>query len=263
MTTTRPPRGAALRAAVSMFTIGPAGGPAQVDRVLAGRLVLWLPAIGGLLGVVAAAAMLAIEATGHGIARRLLAATVALAILGVLTGGLHLDGLADTADGLGSRKPKDQALDVMRRSDVGPMGVSALVFVLLIDLFALAALPAWRAGAVALIAAAITGRAAVVLTTGLPPARAEGFGALIAGSARRRTQMAAVLPPLAAVLAAATAVGGPALMWRAVAAIVAGVAAAALLALTARRRLGGTTGDVFGAMIEIATAAVLLAFTLL
>lgn len=263
MTMTRRPRAAALRAAVSMFTIWPAGGPVQIDQVTAGRIVLWLPAIGGLLGVAAAVAMVAIESAGHGVARRLLAATVALAILGVLTGGLHLDGLADTADGLGSRKPKDQALDIMRKSDVGPMGVSALVFVLLIDVFALAALPGRWVSAVALIAGAVAGRAAVVLTTGLPSARADGFGALIAGSAPRRTQVAAALPPLAAVLAVATAVGGPALTWRTIAAIVAGLVAAALLALTASRRLGGTTGDVFGAMIEIAAAIVLLVFALL
>ncbi|HWF81149.1 MAG TPA: adenosylcobinamide-GDP ribazoletransferase [Streptosporangiaceae bacterium] len=259
---TSAPSAAPWRAAVSLFTIVPVGGPAEIDRAMAGRIVFWLPVIGGVLGVLAAAGMLAVEATGHGLARRLLAATVALAILGVLTGCLHLDGLADTADGLGSRKPKDQALDIMRKSDIGPMGVSALVFVLLVDLFALAALPAGWVSAIAIATAAITGRAAVVLATALPPARPEGFGALIAGAAPRRTQGAAITLPLAVVLAAAAATGGPMLVWRAAAAILAGLGAVALLAHTARRRLGGTTGDVFGAMIEVAAAAVLLVFAL-
>lgn len=260
---TSAPSAAPWRVAVSLFTIVPVGGPAEVDRAMAGRIVLWLPVIGVLLGAVAAGGMLAIEATDNGLARRLLAATVGLAILGVLTGGLHLDGLADTADGLGSRKPGSQALDIMRKSDVGPMGVSSLVFVLLLELFALAALPAGRVSAVALTASAVTGRVAVVLATGLPSARPHGFGALIAGSTTQRTRLIVGLALLAAVAAADTAAGWPAFAWRGVAAAVAGLAAAGLLQRTASRRLGGTTGDVFGALIEVATATTLLAFALL
>lgn len=257
------PRAAPWRAAVSLFTIVPVGGPAEIDPAMAGRIVLWLPVIGILLGAVASGGALAVEATGHGVARRLLAAAVALAILGVLTGGLHLDGLADTADGLGSRKPTDQALDIMRKSDVGPMGVSVLLFVLLLELFALAALPQGRVGVIALTAAAVTGRVAVVLASGLPPARREGFGALIAGATTRRTRLAVGLALLAAVAAAAAAADWPALVWRGVLAVIAGLAAASLLQRTASRRLGGTTGDVFGALIEVATATTLLAFALL
>lgn len=247
-----------------MFTIVPAGGPAEIDRALASRIILRLPVIGGALGAVAAGGMVAVEATGPGIAHKLLAATVALAILGVLTGGLHLDGLADTADGLGSRKPADQALDLMRKSDVGPMGVATLVFFLLAGLFALAALPSGWVSAAALTAAAITGRVAVVLTTPLPPARSDGFGALVAGAAPAVAQVLAVaLALLGAVTAAGVAAAGPAFGWRAAAAVASGLGTAALLARTASKRLGGTTGDVFGAMIEVAFATVLLVFALL
>lgn len=260
---TSAPRAAPWRAAVSLFTIVPVGGPAEIDRAMADRIVLWLPVIGVLLGAVASGGLLAVEATGHGVARRLLAAAVALAMLGVLTGGLHLDGLADTTDGLGSRKPRDQALDIMRKSDVGPIGVSALLFVLLLELFALTALPAGWVSAVALTASAVTGRVAVVLATGVPPARPEGFGALIAGATTRRTRLAVGLALLVAVAAAGAAVGWPALVWRGIVAVVAGLAAAGLLQRTASRRLGGTTGDVFGALIEVATATALLAFALL
>jgi adenosylcobinamide-GDP ribazoletransferase len=230
---------------------------------MAGRMLLWFPLLGVLLGVVASGGMLAVVATGHGVARRLLAATVALAILGVLTGGLHLDGLADTADGLGSRKPKDQALDIMRRSDTGPMGVAAMIFVLLIQLFALAALPAGWVSTIALATATTTGRVIVLLAAGLPPARNDGLGALVAGAATPRTRLAASLAPLAAILAVGVAVGGLALDWRAVVSICAGLGAGALLARTAAVRLGGTTGDVFGALIEVTTATALLAFALL
>lgn len=260
---TSAPRAAPWRAAVSTFTILPAGGPAEIDQAMAGRIVLWLPVTGVLLGAVASGGMLAVEATGHGVTRRLLSAAVALTILGVLTGGLHLDGLADTADGLGSRKPRDQALDIMRKSDVGPMGVSALLFVLLLELFALAELPDWRVSAVALTASVVTGRVAVVLATGLPPARPEGFGTLIAGATTRRSRLAVALALLATVAAVGAAAGWPVLVWRGVAAVVVGLAAAGLLQRTAGRRLGGTTGDVFGALIEVATGTTLLVFALL
>lgn len=260
---TSAPHPAPWRAAVSMFTIVPVGGPAQVDRTMAAGIVLWLPVIGVVLGAVAAGAMLAVEATGPGVGRRLLAAAVAMAILGALTGGLHLDGLADTADGLGSRKPRDQALGIMRRSDVGPMGVSALIFVVLIEVFALAALPAGAVSAVALTAAVVTGRVAVVLATGLPPARPQGFGALVAGATTRRTRLVAGVALLAAVAAAGAAADWPALAWHGVAAVLIGLAAAGMLQRTASRHLGGTTGDVFGALIEVATATTLLAFALL
>ncbi len=107
--------------------------------------------------------------------------------------GLHLDGLADTADGLGSRRPADQALEI-RRSDAGPFGVATLVLVLLVQVCALASLPHGR-GAAGLVLAAVTGRVAVVLATGSPPARPSGFSALVAGrtSAAGRAATVAVL----------------------------------------------------------------------
>ena len=73
--------------------------------------------------------------------RRLLGAVLAVAVLGLLTGGLHLDGLADTADGLASRRPREEALTIMRQGDTGPLGVAALVLAVLLQVTALAALP--------------------------------------------------------------------------------------------------------------------------
>ncbi len=128
--------------------------------------------------------------------RQLLGAALAMMLLALLTGGLHLDGLADTADGLGSRRPAPQALEIMRRSDAGPFGVAALVLVLLVQVCALASLPPGR-GAAALVLAAVTSRVAVVLATGSPSARPSGFGALVAGrtSAAGRAATVAVLLP--------------------------------------------------------------------
>ena len=260
---TQPVRTAAWRAALSLFTIVPVGGPAEIDRNAAGPIIAWFPAIGILLGAVAGGGLLAVEAGGHDATRRLLAATVAVAVLAVLTGGLHLDGLADTADGLASRRPRDQALEIMRRSDIGPMGVSAVIFVLLIQVFSLATLPAGWLSALAVVTAAVTARVAVVLATGLPPARPEGFGALIAGATTRRVRLAVGICLLALVAGAGTAAGGWPLATRGLAGVVVGLAAGALLHRVAYRRLGGTTGDVFGAIVEVCTATVLVVSALL
>ena len=178
---------AALRDALGLFTVLPVRAAPEIGRREAARAVLWLPVVGALLAVPAAGVLLAVEAGGHSAPRRLLAAALAIGVLALLTGGLHLDGLADTADGLGSRRPRDQALAIMRRSDVGPFGVAALLFTVLVQITALATVsPGWP-GAGAVLLAAVTGRVAVVLATGpgSPAARPDGFGALVAAATTR------------------------------------------------------------------------------
>jgi adenosylcobinamide-GDP ribazoletransferase len=271
------------RVALSLFTIIPAGVPGVIRRDAAAGALRWLPAVGALLAAIAAGAMLAVQAGGHSDARRLLAATLAVAVLGLLTGGLHLDGLADTADGLGSRRPSREALAIMRRPDIGPMGVAALLLVILVQITALAAIPAGGFSAAALVLAAVTGRVAVVLATGpgSPSARPGGFGALITETTTARVRVAVIAALLAAVVAgafllgalpvSALSLGGSAgtgrpgglpVAARAVVATLAGLLAADLVRRMARRRLGGMTGDVFGAVIEVGTATVLLVLAL-
>ena len=253
-----------LRTALGLFTILPVRAAPEIGGDDAARAVLWLPVVGLLLAVPAAAVLLAVEAGGHSGPRRLLAAALAIAVLALLTGGLHLDGLADTADGLGSRRPRDEALAIMRRSDIGPFGVAALLFTCVLQITALATVnPGWPAAAV-LASAAVTGRVAVVLATGpgTPAARPDGFGALVAGATTARARIAASGTLLVAVGVMAAAAWGwyPAL--RGVVAVFAGLLAGDLLRRLARRRLGGMTGDIFGAQIELATATVLVAVAL-
>ena len=262
-----PPRTPSWRVALSLFTVIPAGVGGDLDEGAAARAVFWLPLIGAGLGLAGGAVMVFVAAGQGSPERQLLGAALAMMLLALATGGLHLDGLADTADGLGSRRPADQALEIMRRSDAGPFGVATLVLVLLVQVCALASLPrGWGgggwAGAAGLVLAAVTSRVAVVLATGSPAARPSGFGALVAGrtSAAGRAASAAVL--LGAVLAAGLALGGVAAAARGAAAAAAGLAVAALLRWAARRRLGGMTGDVFGAVIELSTATVLLVLLL-
>jgi adenosylcobinamide-GDP ribazoletransferase len=226
--------------------------------------VLWLPAAGALLAVPAAGVLLAVEAGGHAAPRRLLAAALAIGVLALLTGGLHLDGLADTADGLGSRRARDEALAIMRRSDVGPFGVVALLFTVLVQITALATVPPGWPGAGAVVLAAVTGRVAVVLAAGpgSPAARPGGFGALVAAATTARARVAAGAGVLVLAAGTAAVVSGPTAALRAVVAVLAALLAAELLRRIAVRRLGGMTGDVFGALIEVAAATALLALAL-
>ena len=255
MTGRQPP---AWRVALSLFTAIPAGVSGELDDETAARAILWLPAVGLLLGGAGAGIVLAaghLNPAGPG---RLLGAALAVAAVAALTGALHLDGLADTADGLGSRRPAAGALEVMRRPDIGPMGVAALVLVLLIQVAAVAAVPRPPLAAAALVLGEVTGRVSVVIATSSPAARPGGFGALVAGrtTAAARALTAGVLA--CAVAAAGLAAGGPGLAARGLAAVLAGLLAGALLQRTAERRLGGLTGDVFGAVLQVSAATVLV-----
>jgi adenosylcobinamide-GDP ribazoletransferase len=251
-----------------MFTIIPVPVSGTVDADLASRAVRWLPAVGLLLSAPAAAVLLAADAGAGGgdgaPLRRLLGAVLAVAVLGVLTGGLHLDGLADTADGLASRRPRDQALQIMRRGDTGPLGVAALVFAVLLQVIALAALP--RDLAVpGLVLAVVTARTVVILATGpaFPAARPGGFGALVAGRTPAGVAVGAVAVLLAAAAGLGLLAGGTGLALQLPAAAAAGLLAAVALCASARKALGGLTGDVFGAAVETAMTVTLVALVLL
>jgi adenosylcobinamide-GDP ribazoletransferase len=248
---------AGLRLAVTLLTAiplpGRRGSLAAPDRHTAAAAMYWAPAVGLLAGGVSAGVLLLASRIGH--TGPLLAAVLAIAAGAVLTRALHLDGLADFADGLGSGRPADQALDIMKRSDIGPFGVVALVLVLLLQVSALARAQALGRGPLAITAAAVAARLAITLACrrGVPAARPGGLGALVAGSVR-------VVP--VAVLALATLAAAGVLGWIYAVAIAAGLAVSAAATMLAVRRLGGITGDVLGAVAEI-TATVCLVVTAL
>jgi adenosylcobinamide-GDP ribazoletransferase len=150
----------------------------------------------------------------------------------------------------------------MRRSDVGPMGVAALVLVLLVQVTALAAVSRVSLAAGSLVLAEVTGRVAVVIATGSPAARPGGFGALVAGRTSRRARTLTVVLLGCAIAVAGLASDGTGLAVRGLVAALIGLLAGGLLQLVARRRLGGLTGDVFGAIVEVSAATVLVACVL-
>jgi adenosylcobinamide-GDP ribazoletransferase len=256
-------RGNGPRLSLTLLTVFPVGGQGTApDPGIAGAAMAWAPGVGLLLGTIAAGVLL----TAHHLLGLgpLTAAVLAVAALALLTRGLHLDGLADLADGLGSGRPAGAALDIMRRSDIGPIGTVTLVLTLLIQVAALsqAESSGGGRGPAALIAAVITGRLAITWACrrGVPAARPDGLGSLVAGTVRPAIPAAITLGTLAAAAAAGviSAVLGEPLGWTLPLAVAAGLAAAFGLERHAVRRLGGITGDVLGALAEVAATVALV-----
>ncbi|MGW0232278.1 adenosylcobinamide-GDP ribazoletransferase [Actinopolymorpha singaporensis] len=262
-------KGRGLALAVTMVTAVPVPGrwaAASVDRDTAGRAVCWLPFVGAVLGAVAGLPLLAATALVPDGTGALLGAALAVATLALATRGLHLDGLADTVDGLGSSAPAERALAIMRQPDIGPFGVVTVVLLLLVKVAALAALAnhAPVAALLALAAAECVGRLGVVWATGagVPSARPGGFGALVAGTTTRPTHLLLT----SAVVAGCLAPLGwdePRLTGALLGTLAAGLATAVAWRRHVVRRLGGVTGDVFGSVVELGAAAGLLAAVLL
>ncbi|GDY30409.1 adenosylcobinamide-GDP ribazoletransferase [Gandjariella thermophila] len=238
-----------LRLAVSWLTVVPVRA-GTVDAAACRRAILLAPVVGALLGAAGAGLLAGLLALG---APALLAGLLVVGALALLTRGMHVDGLADTADGLGCYGPPERALAVMRDGGAGPFAVVTLIVVLGVQASALAALgAAGRWGAVVLAAAA--GRAAFAwcCRRGMPAARPDGMGALVAGS-----QPVSVPVLWWLVLAGGGVLAVPGRPWLGPLGVAASAAVVALLAGHTRRRLGGITGDVLGAASEVATTVVL------
>ncbi|MFF4139977.1 adenosylcobinamide-GDP ribazoletransferase [Streptomyces sp. NPDC001698] len=233
------------------------------DREAARGGMLCAPLAGLVVGVAAAAVGLLLLLAGAGAP---LAAVATVAVPAALTRGLHLDGLADTADGLGSGKPAEDALRIMKQSDIGPFGVITLVFVLLAQVAALTRAydGSWARGALAAVVSATVARLVLTLAarTGVPAARPEGLGAAVAGVVPVPGAIGAALVVAAAAAAAAGAFFGADACVLTALAVVAALAAAELLLRHCTRRFGGVTGDVFGALAETAATTVLVVLAL-
>lgn len=244
---------------ISLLTVIPVGrrpialadrqvGTAMSLAPLVGVL-LWLPAA----GVVLVARLALVSRPG------LVPPLLGLATIALLTGGLHLDGLADFADALGSRRTGEEALAIMKDSAIGAIGAATLIFVVLLQASALELAIERHHGTVALLTSVLAGRLAVVQACrrGIPAARPGGLGASVVGSvtAAKATVVTLAVFVVAGVAGKLDFDGGRLHeSVHAIFAVLCAVVAAALIRRLAVWRLGGMTGDVFGALIEIAAA---------
>jgi adenosylcobinamide-GDP ribazoletransferase len=222
------------------------------------RSMGWYPLVGLALG----AAAWGVYAGLLELLPSLVAAVLVVLLLEAVTRGLHIDGLMDTADGVLSGAPRERALEIMKDSSVGAMGVVAAVLILMLKVAALGALS--RADAAApLLAGWCAARALPALDVyAWPYARAAGTGEAFT---RERTPgpvaMAAGL--LAAGVVATTlvtvTVDGAGAWYAGLVVTVVAMAVALLVQAAVAKRLGGLTGDVYGMGIELAEAAALVA----
>ena len=205
---------AGLRLALTFLTAVPLPGSLAAGRPPSRRnaaaAMYWAPVVGLAVGGAAAGVLFLASRYGH--AGGFLAAVLAVAAMAALTRALHLDGLADLADGLGSRKPADQALEIMRRSDIGPFGVVTLLLTVLVQVGALARAEQLGRGPIAVVAAAVAARLAITVACrrGVPSARSGGLGALVAGTVHPAAAALLCIAVLAAALLASADQAGAA-----------------------------------------------------
>lgn len=234
-----------LRIAFGLLTTLPLRLPADWSAGDSGRASVWYPFVGVVVGAITwlawKGAMTLFPAWAAGI--------VTLVVWVVLTGGLHLDGLADCCDGLLASTSVERRLEIMKDPHVGAFGVIGLVLLLMLKAAALGSLtPAAGSG---ILLAATLSRWCILPAGLLPLARPSGMGADFALGFRGPFIIwGAVLP-----LAIAIFLG-----LHGIVSTLAGLGAGALVLWLAKSRIGGVTGDVFGMLVELVETIVLIAF---
>lgn len=244
-----------LRLAVGTLTAFRVRAPQRIDQATA-RVAMTAAPIAVLpIAVVAAAAGELGRLVSLG---PLVMAALIIGIFALGSRGLHLDGLADTADGLTASYDRERALEIMRRGNTGPAGAATLALTLLLQTASLAIVLARPWGLLMGIALLVLARCALLITcaAGVPAARPGGLGATIAGVVPRIAAVAGGVVAATIASLAMTLSGRP--WWQGMLAIV--LAAVVVIALIRRcsKRFGGITGDVLGAGIEIAATAMLV-----
>ena len=241
---------AGFLAALRFLTIVPLTWRCEQDGRFFSAALAWFPVIGLLIGLAAAVLVSCLIPFFP----PSVSAFAAIILLAGASGCLHLDGLADSSDGLLSARTRDRILEIMRDSHTGAMGVIAIVVVLLGKYAALSSLEGSML-ICTVIAMPLAGRCAIVLTMAcLPYARdGEGLGRLFDASSTRLTSLWALFF-LAAVL-----IFGE---WRMVFAVFIAVLVTVLFfSLWCRSKIGGATGDTLGAVCELTEMMVALAMT--
>ena len=241
-----------LRLSIGTLTRLPVPAPRNTGRRTAGLAICAAPIIGTVVALICGLPLL-LPAEGPA---GFVSAVLVITLLAWATRALHLDGLADMADALGSGRPAPQALEIARKSDIGPFGVVSLVFVLLLQAGSLAACATRGDGYAALLVAVVTSRVALTWACGrgVSAARSDGLGAAVAGTVPRSVCAAWAIIAIVAAYAVLGAAGASS--------VVVAIFSAVIVIVVARRRLGGVTGDVLGAVVEVSATCALVVLAL-
>lgn len=238
-----------LRLAAGFLTILPVLPRTRAPAEAVARSLGWFPLVGFVIGGV-----LALEDSAlFALFSNALSAALVVLTLTALTGAVHLDALADTADALGAASDRRRALEIMRDSQVGTFGTAAIVLFLALEIVALARIcvfGAARRAAALWLAPGLARWAMVAVTWRADYLRAEGAGAaMLRDGSDRNIALASVTAAIAVI---------PVLSLRALVACGTAIALAAALRAVYRGWLGGVTGDLIGAAGELVELAVLL-----
>lgn len=235
-----------LAAAIAFMTRLPVGRVVQFDGTDVSRGAAWFPLVGVLLGLIYALAAWVLQP--H---LPLPVLAVMLVILdAAATGALHYDGLADTADGFGGGKTRDDVLRIMRDHAVGSYGAVAMASLVALKATAYAALLNGSQWATALILTPLLGRWSILLLTAAMP-YARTSSSVIEGMGNRSLFWGTLI------LLGALGAARQGRCWIASAVV---LAVTAVFGLYCKRRIGGITGDTLGASVQLSEAAALIAF---
>lgn len=237
-----------VRIAVSLATIFPVGPPMPIDDGEVAHASWALPVAGLLISLAGGAIYFLAHAVGLPAGP---AAALALATTILLTGALHEDGLADTADGLGGGRTRDRKLEIMRDSRIGTYGACALVLSLITRWSALAAITSPHAILITLCVAHAASRASLpVFMRLIPPARTEG----LAVSAGQPPRQSAIIAMLLGALCLVCGFG----MTTAILGVIVLSLAGLIVSRIAIKQIGGQTGDILGALEQTGETALML-----
>jgi len=245
-----------LIAAISFLTRLPVGQGWTFTPKDVGRAMRWFPVVGVVLGaiyVVVARLLVPVFPS-------LVTAVILVCVDASITGGMHFDGLADTADGFGGGRTREDVLRIMRDHAIGAYGAIALIVAIALKIETTSALIDSGRGIFFLGLAPVLGRwSAVLLSATQSYARPPGEeGGKSVGAAARFVGRGELI--VATVIAGSVAA---VYVWRGAAAFVLVAAASAWWGWRCRRRIGGVTGDTLGAGVEISECLVLLCLTAL
>jgi adenosylcobinamide-GDP ribazoletransferase len=236
-----------IRLAVAFLTIIPVGPQSAAAGEVTASLG-WFPLIGFILGAILAGADSLLAYFLSGAVR----STLLVLTLAAITGAVHLDGLADTADALGAGHDRPRALAILRDSRIGTFGAAAVFFVLALKIAALASAGHSRQTALYL-APGIARWAMVAVPYKFSYLREQGAGSALLGIQGERNLRLASIITLVALLPTGLVVAARA--------IVVALILTSVLRMFYARWLGGITGDLIGAAGEIVEAAILIATT--